>query len=589
MPPYRNNMALPFTDLPCSVIVRNNYDTQGVGSMTRASVAQLTPTQLEALFKPSGLFADMDAWFRASFEMKACGIKTNGLYEWLMSSYRPMGNLLNAEKIDRGPSLLMPFVLARQDSIINKDYWAITNGWSVTTYDGLNSDLTTYPLTNADLALAAGTDRVIRVVTRYGFDLNAEWFSSRDVVYIMGRAGGISMQGNWKVLASEVSPDLSYIDVVITSQNAGSAAHYDAAPTSGVLLAGGNNVNDFESFCLNRPTLDPRKRVPFWYQTERRARKVDSEYMTVFARLMESNKYFQEFGDLPLAERNRQDEEEFQKRWVNDFFFGKSISANQTLANWQSLEAINTITSAGLDPGLGGKQIAYRANMIGIREQMLRCGRVKDLQNNPLNLQELLMDIYNITRARKSQGRTADSIDIYTNQPYAALFESAMIAYWKQEYSDIARIEIKTGTNELGFVWRSYITKYPAGVTINVITHEFFDDYRSAFETESIASRGNLFLILDMGKPGAKGGTIYPGIIATNTKKRTLGELEKLAAVDATFACVMEHVTEEIMLSSVTTTAVVECPQNSLWVENMADVVPIVTGPVANATYTNLY
>src|SRR5437879_2594415 len=47
-----------FQETPCKVVVSNNYDTHG--TITRASIAHLTPSQLEDLFRPSGLFADMD-------------------------------------------------------------------------------------------------------------------------------------------------------------------------------------------------------------------------------------------------------------------------------------------------------------------------------------------------------------------------------------------------------------------------------------------------------------------------------------------------------------------------------------------------
>lgn len=589
--------ASPFQELPCSVVVSNNFDT--CGTITRASVAHLTPEQLESLFKPSGLFADMDAWFKTSFEMKACGTKTNGMYDWIMSSQRGMGNLLSVEKVDRGPSLLHPFVLGRQDSVINKDFWAITcgaprSGYTahVSTVACSSPNTMTGPLSAADLLLGSATDRVIRVVNRYGIDLDEKWFVNRDRVFIFGRAGGQATNGQWKVLASAAAADLSFIDVLVTSENAGSSTPFDAAPAAGVLLAGGNNVNDFESWCNNRPTLDPRKRIPFWYQTMRRTRCVDSEYKAVFQRLMESNEYFRHFGDLPLAERNRQDEEEYQRRWLHSFFFGKAISANQTMALYQNLEQILTVTGTNTDPGLGGKVIAYRANMIGVYEQLKACDRVRDLGNNALNLYEFFDEIYRIVRSRKSQGRTADSIDVYTDSQYAALFETAMINYYKAEYGDIFRIVIDQGKNTLGFSWRSYEVKYPIGVKINLVTHEFFDDIANAFETESIGSRGTFLLILDIGKPGPKGGTIYPGMLKTNRKMRTVGELEQLARIDPTFACVMEHITQEISLVSETVTAVVECPSNSLWVENIARLVPITTGKSSafeDTTYTNLY
>lgn len=569
-----------FQNTPCTVVVANNYDTHG--TITRASVAHLTPSQLEDLFRPAGLFADMDAWFRTSFEMKACGTKVNGLYDWLMSSVRQVGNLVNVEKVDRGPGLLYPFVLARQDSVINKDFWAITAGQAQSAYTAA----VTGPLTADDLALGVAGDRVVRVVSRYGIDLNAGWFLSRDRVHIFGKsAGGQFTNGQWRVLASEAAADLSYVDVLLKSENAGSATPYDTAPTAGVLLAGGNNVNDYESFCLNRPTLDPRKRVPFWYQTMRRARRVDSEYKKVFARLMESNEYFRAFGDLPLSERNRQDEMEFQRRWLVSFFFGKAISANQTLTNWQSLEAINSATGAVLNSGQGGKIMAYRANMIGVFEQLRACGRFIDLQNNPLNLYEFLDECYRIIRARKSQGKNVSELDWYTDSTFAANFESGVIAYYRKEYGDIVRINIDTGGNELGFHWRTFTFKFPVGVKINIITHEFFDDMVSAFDNENLASSGRVLLCLDMGK----GGTIYPGMIATNKKMRTLGDIEKMAALDTTLACVMEAPTEEISLTSETVTAIVECPANSIWIGGIADAIPITTGKSLNPSYTNLY
>jgi hypothetical protein len=589
-------MADRFLETPCEVSISNNYDT--CGTITRASVAHLTPDQLESLFKPEGLFADMDVWFRTSFEMKACGTRTNGMYEWLMSSQKNLGHLVNTTKIDKGPSLVAPFVLGRQDSVINNDFWAITGGVAQSGYtpDDLTNAgtgaISAGPLTTAQKALGAAGDRVVRVISRYGVELTANWFVSKDRVLILGlAAGGQSTRGQWKVLAAAANTAGTYVDVLLHDENSGSATAYDIAPVAGVLLAMGNNVNDYESWCYNRPTLDPRHRVPFWYQTMRRTRCVNSEYRKVFARLMESNKYFEAFGDLPLAERNRQDEEEYQHRWVNSFFFGKKISANQTLANWQSLEQITTVTGVNADTTLSGNLIAYRANMVGVYEQLKACGRVRDLQNNLLNFYEFLDEIYNIYRARKSQGKQANSIDVYTDSVTAANFETAAMNYYKAEYGDILRIDLDITEGEnavLGFGWRSYKFKRPLGVRVNIIVHEFFDDLLNAGATENIGSSTRFMMILDMGRPGTNGGTIYPGMIATNMKKRTHGELEQMARVDSTVKCVMEVVTEEFSLMSESVTAVLSCPANSLIITGLADGIPTTQGR-EGADYTNLY
>ena len=158
-----------FQDTPCSVVIGNNFDTHG--TVTRATVAHLTPTQLEALFKPGGLFADMTHWLRTQFEMKACGTKVNGLYDWLMSSQRNVSSLLSVEKIDRGPGLLRPFVLGRQDSVINSAYWVVSGGAANSAYTGDTpaspvGTATEGPLTAAQKADGAASDRVVRVIAR---------------------------------------------------------------------------------------------------------------------------------------------------------------------------------------------------------------------------------------------------------------------------------------------------------------------------------------------------------------------------------------------------------------------------------------
>lgn len=587
----------PFQDVPCSVVVRNSYDTHG--TITRASFNSLTPAQLEALFITGGLFNEMDDWFRTQFEMKACGTKVNSMYEWLMSSNRPdLKGLLSTEKLDRGPSLLKPFIMARQDSVVNADtYWVLTTGAA---NSGYTPDLpataigtgTAGPLTTAQAALGSATDRVIRVVNRYGVDMDAKWFNSRDRLHIFNKSGQTTLNGQWKVLASAASTDLTYVDVLVTSENAGSTTPYDATPTSGIILVGTNNVNDFESFCGNRPVINPRKHVPFWYKTDRRSRRVDEETKRVFARLAEGNQYFETFQNLPLSEYNRQDEELYQRRWVNDFFFGKPISANQTLSGWQSLEQITTVTGATVDPGLGGKLIAYRANPVGVIEQLQRCGRVIDMQNQPLNFYEWLDENYRIMRARKSQGRTVTRLDWFCDQRAAANLETAFVKYLKQEYQDTVRINIETGGNELGFSWKIFSNlKYPVGLEIAIVTADFFDDMVNAFDNENIGSAGRVLWCMDIGKPGPKGGTIYPGMIQSNSKMRTLGELEQLARIDTTFFCTMEHITEEIRLTSSTWTAIVECPANSLALKGVADAIPDVTGRRGTtvAQYSDLY
>lgn len=578
----------------CSVVTGNSYDT--CGTITRADVAHLTPAQLESLFAPSGLFADMDAWFRTQIELKACGTKTNGMYEWIMSGMERVDkNLITKEKIQKGPGLLYPFIKARQESVINTDFWAVVTGAANSAYTGDAPTTavgtgTAGPLTTAQKALGAAGDRVVRVVNRYGVDLDEKWFTPAMRVHIFTRTAGVSGDGQWKVLASAVADDRSYVDILVTSENAGSSATYSTTPTAGVLLPGINNVNDYENWCYNRPTVDGRKIVPFFYQTFRRQRCVDSEYRKIYARLIESNEAFKAFGDLDMAERNAQDERNAQKEFVHAFFFNKPISANQTLALWQSLESISTVSGATIDPGTGGKIIAKRANFVGVKEQLRQCDRYRDLGGQNLNFYEFLDENYRLMRSRESQGRNVTDIDWYTDSITSAQLQTAYLAYLKKESLEQLRLNVPPDGRDKygwGFFWTSMRVKRPMGININIVTHHFFDDQLSAFDRESIAGSGRMLLGLDIGK----GGSIFYGMIESFRANRTTGQIDDLARLDSTFACTLKNITFERTLYSETGSVFVGCPSNSLWIQGLGDGVPSTLGPTSGSagTYTDLY
>lgn len=576
-----------FTD-QCAVVSNNSADT--CGTITKASVSYLTPTDLAALFAPSGLFADLDAWFKTSIELKACGTPTYGMYDWLMSGAQRMGkSLINVEKVQKGPSLLFPFILASQTSVLNTDFWALSNGWANSDYtpDGGTGPLTTaQKQKGTDAGTALGNQaliRTVRVVSRYGIDLTAQWFADKDVVHIFSRAAGVAQDGAWKVIAAAAADDASYVDVILADQNAGSSQPFSSTPgasgAGAILLLGQNNVNDFEKWCNNRPTLDGRKQVPFWYQTMRRTRCIDSQYKEYYARLLQGgvNEAFKAFGDLDLAERNRQDEMQYQKKWVHAFFFNKPISASQTLALWRTgLEDINSYTSTALDPGTGGKLQAKRANFIGVKEQLFRCGRLVDVQNNPLNFIEFLNWNYRLARSRETKGGPpVTSIDWYTNEMFAGQFMIAYMAYCKTIYGDNFRttMDISKGENELGFMWKTYNVLFPSTVKINIIVHKFFNDLHDAYDAESIGSAGNYLLALQLFKGG-----IWWGQLDSNRVVHQSGDLNKLGALTSDWACVMENITQEVTMTSETGTVLVACPASELWVENFSDAVPITTG-----------
>lgn len=558
----------------CAVVYHNNYDT--CGTITRSSIDYLTPTQLEALFTTAGgNWADLDAWFKTAMEMRSCGTRINGMYEWIMSGANRGGmkNLLTVQRRQRNPAVMFPFILGLQDSVINTEYWFISTGFAQSGYTGS----VTGPLTTTQLARGVGTDRVLRIQSRYGVEMDEKWFRDRDALHVVGRSGlGVTQIGQWRVFESAEAADGSYVDVLVTGENAASTQPYDPAPTSGVVLIGVNNVNDFEKWCQNRPNYDGRKEVPFWIQTMRRARCVDQFYRETYARLQQSgvNAAFKAFGDIDLAARNRQDEENYQRHFVHSFFFNKALP-NQTVGGWKSLADIVTPSGFSIDPGTGGKVVAKRANFKGVWEQLRECDRIRDLQNNKLNLYEFFDENYRLKRARASHGKEVTEIDWYTDSVMAANMITAYSEYLKREYGATNvqyPIDItKTMKNDLGFAWRTLVPKHPSGLNINIITHPFFDDFRDALNAEGKGSAGiNLWAIDWSG--------IYWAQLASNRKIHTVGDIEKLASLDKDFACVMEGLTQEITLVSETGTVVVECPLDSTIITGIRDDVPDSSG-----------
>jgi hypothetical protein len=602
----------------CSTAISNNYDS--CGSITRSNIAYASPAGLLDIFKTSssGEYRDMQSLMTTNMELKACGVKTYGIYDWLMSSARPVGALVNQKKIQGTDSIMEPFILATQKSIIADDFWAVNDGWTraqyVTARDNGGTDLaaTTYPLTdvqsagttagigNATGALTAAT-HVLRLVNRYGLDGAANWFVAGNTLHTFGRkATGEATRTQWVIVAAAPKADATYTDVAVSEMNGGHASDSDGDATiyAGVAVLGANNVSDYESWCENRPALNPNRVVPFWTQTSRYTLCVDEFYKEWFAKLTANNPYFAKFGDVTLAERNRQLGAMWQKEWMNSFFWGKRIGSNQTLANWTSLgpqyahysSTFSPVSEAINNTG-SGTLVSRKANAIGVYEQLFACGRVKDLKGQKLNLAELFNELYNLYRTRSNSGRPSDSIDVYTDSKTASMIQTAMVKYYGAATATTVgssgmrlNYDVKDGKiDKLGFRVKSYELLYPQGVTLNIITDHYFDDFASAAVTEQgiagqhasaaanhIGTTGRFLMILDLG------GGIYPGIVNSNRKVHTTGALADLAKIDTGYGCVMRSPTKEVTLNSVTWTAVVECPDDNLIVENFTSEEPTV-------------
>lgn len=553
---------MPFGD-NCSVAVGNNYDT--TGTLTRAKLSALSTSQIQALFTNGTTWNEMNSLLKHMVEMRINGVRRNHLYDWIMSSNKPgQGKLVTVQRAAKGPSMIQPFYLAAQKSHWNHDFWNVSAN---VVYDNTYTTGAANPLPTGP---GGGTNRALRVTSPYGSIVHAGYFLvGKKLHHITRSVGGAFQITQFRIVqaAARAAGDYADVEAVIEQATTGTIASSSTA-TGGILLAGINNVNDVEAWCKNFHNVNTAKLVPIWYQTRRRARRIDSEYEKIFAKLMEDNAWFARFQDLPISERNRQDEAEDQKQFVNAFLFQERYSDNQTLDLWQNLPVISSVSGAHVDAGTSGLPIAYRANFVGVVPQLKACGQFIDSGNQDLEIKPFLENtIYDIHRARDSAGRPATDIDVYTSQALADQIMTAFIAYSKEKLGDIVRVNLEEGFTEWGFPFRRFRLYKPYGVTLNVMTAPAFDDLAAAAPSGQ-ESLGNYLMILDLGS----GGTIYPAVLASNRKQYTTGEIADLAKVDSTYACVMENPTIKTTLTSDTMAVIVETPKNSLVQANMATI-----------------
>lgn len=533
----------------CTPAIGSSLDS--CGSVTRCSLSTPTPSELESIFADeNGDYRDISALFRTRFEMKMCGAKQHGLYDLLMANAAGAGKQVTTRKVAGGVPFIEPYILADQKSVIQDKYWSIVN-----------------------VAAGAGSTKDIHVRSRNSSTaLDIGYFPPDQRVHILSKSpGGSATRTQWKVNTVAQSNHSGYSTLLInvSPENAGSNLTGDKliAPTGGVLFVGTVNVKDEERYCYNRPALNNANEVPFWFETNRWSMCTDEHYEKYLTEVRSRNEYFRKFGDVPLQERNKQYAQRFQEEWVNQFLFGKAAEG-QTLDGYKaSLPKYYAATAGDLYVPGEGRCIGYKANAVGVYEQLNQCDRVRDLQGQRINLEEFFDELYLIHRSRSDQGKpNAYEFDVMCDSQTAFIMEQALLNYLDRIVGGRLRINLdgekyQKGKTELGFHFTRFHLPRPHGSYLNLITHPALDDLATAANAESVDSTGRFMLVADW-------AGIYPGIIASNRKVHRTGEIEELAKVDNTYACVMENPTQEVTLNSVTWTAIVECPSDHLWMEN---------------------
>jgi hypothetical protein len=545
----------------CAPAITSNI--KQCGSVTICNAVPPLQSDLATMYQTGGDFRVMEALFHHDFEIRMCEAVQNGLYDFLMANKVNMRKTMQTKRLPGGLIEIAPFVLARQFSPINNEYWEVANG------------------------VAIGGNWQVNVFSTTNIPADVRSFPVGLRVWIKGKSvGGSATNTQWVVLTATSGGGGAHVVLVLTPQNAGSylPAAKLTSPTSGIMIRGTPNVSDYEKFCSEMPAYLNWKNVPFWVETIRTSMCKSSRYDKWRELVLADNALYREFFDLDDIQKNKQLANDWQRRVTNQMFWGKALPG-QDMNNYETLPTIGAFdiatdwagASLGIDVNAPTNCVGRRANAVGIYEQLAQCGRVNDLQAAQLNLPALFVELYNMMRVREGNNHpTPHVFDIFCDSVTADAINTAMLQYFNNKSDGMARLNIdgsgfvsqnKMKKANFGFSYRSFDLFWPAGVTINIITHHFFDDMITAANQVGQADTARVLWILDF-------TGIYPGIIASNRVVAKTGDLKTLASINSSFACVMKVDTQEQTLMSMTWTMVIECPASNLVLENFNGSIP---------------
>lgn len=553
----------------CLPALRTNIEQ--CGSVTLCESAPMTVDQINTVYATGGKYRLMTHLLTHDIEMKMCGKVENGLYDFLATRNIDLSASIDTKKLGGGTRAMVPFILARQKTPINTQTWTV---WQGNPVSGGNYK---YDLTSPE-----------------GIPISDRWFHVGDYLFMTAVVSNVVVHSNFVVVSSSVTTATiggvaatPVIEVIVTPQNTGSnLPSAQTTPPSGtggltglaVATAGTPNVSDWESYCHQTPGIINTKFVPFWLQTTRNSLCTSSQYEMWRDMMLEQNMAYEALGDLDEIEQNAQLAKEFKQRHVESIFRRPAISSNQTTALYTALDTITAASSESLDLSIGGECVGFRANAVGIYEQFAECGRLCDANGAALNMDSLFQEIYNMMRVRQGADQAgAAQFDLFTDRNTANKINQAMIAYYKLQAGSTDQgplvftksVDSPQKKAQFGFNWQSYEIFNPQ-VTLNVITHNYFNDWSDALTAAGQGGAGRVIWIIDF-------SGIKIGVVAANTIVNNTGDLKNLAAVDSTFLCTMRVSSKKQKLMSMMYTVICECPKGNLIIENFSTAIPVVT------------
>jgi hypothetical protein len=521
----------------------------------------MTPTDFENLGTKE---IDYHRIIGQAAEAKLIGVPERSLRDLLMSNVKNIKGALGKEPV-ANQSVILPYIYRTQRSNVNSNYFSIEAG-SATPGAGTGG----IPAHAWDITVNTGPSPFKSALTNI-----EKYFLPGQTVFVLtlqdptgtkiSRTLQYSIYGSVNATAGGVEKAKV---TIVPNYTAGAFAALSGTergvyqPTTyGTVLVGANSVSDYESWCFNEAAENNRKLLTYWIQTSRETMCYNDEYLKALDAAYTSE-YFKKFRELPLAEQNRLQRAQSEKKWLNSVFYGQRINENQTPTTYTSLPTVTDVEDSSC-------VYEYKANALGIRTQLGDCSRITDSQGAALNVAFLFETLYNVKRNREATGGSIDTIDIMTDRLTADGIRQLMSSYYKAKYG-VDTTRFYTAGQKLEFnnqVLFNY-DKYQipeVGIEMAIFHDNYFNDHLAAFTTSGtdISSRGRKLWILDW-------SDISIGIAGTSSVRRNYPD----ANTNGLYKCVITPNVKHYELRSTKWTVMIEDPNRHAIIENFSNACP---------------
>ena len=572
------------TDISADIIAKcvpaASIDANRVDGLTLINIAPTKPSELEGIYtQNSGAeWRIIGNLLEADFRGKACQSKQNGVADFLKGIARVADpKKLSITSMRSNLFDIRPYVMMEVKNPINNHRWDFTGGVATEASSGTDVE---------DAAYTAGSRWKGKVTSLRNIPADLRWFGPGSTVTISGKgAASVRTLTTYKVISAEiVSTDLwvyllnisSHVDDPIYGLT--SAKRGD--PTFGVLTRGLPNVTTGESHCDNIPGLNMTQFKPFFIQQTRRTIREDDEYLKYAKMIRANNPLFAKFGDVESVEYARQVMQDYDNKLADTFFHNPAL-VNQTPEKYPSLEKVAFYAGDASSStfSFDGRYQTYRANATGYLEQLAQCEdangvpRLVDLLAQPIALDELHLQLYQMCRVRKANGLPGRMIEVWCHSQFREKLINAYVQYFKSKSVDTLRINMNTESNSLGFTWNSIKLDWPS-IELRLVSHDYFDDqvddHKSTANAEGAPDAtfyyaGNLLLIPDW-------SSSYRLLIESGAVTMETGNPQEIVKVDASFLCgPLMAPKQRVRHWWEMFTTVVECALSQLAYENFDD------------------